>query len=203
MISILLLGGRQASGPGLAAENSYIAQLTRRFRADGLQPTVHTFYPIDLKEAGNWLKLQPLALYDLVVLQPDFGSLSSGILRQQLSILLGHVHMVRHRTVLITPLPQRTRKRLRTKRRAICLGVARRWVIPCLDTSAVLQAGDEFFQVGTDENLSAVAHELLASELHDAYYNLLMADGQPSADDLPSEAPAWRRYFYSYMTTRR
>ena len=203
MITILLIGGRQASGPGLSAGAGYVAQLTRRFNADGRQAAVHTMHPADLKDASNWLKLQPLANYDLVLLQPDFGTLSASELRQQLSILLGHVHVVRHRTLLITPLPQRARKMLRNKRRAICLEVARSWVIPFLDTTDILQSGDEFFQPGADEDLSAVAHELFASELYEAYATLADNDRQPAAIDLPVETPAWRRYFYSYITTRR
>lgn len=203
MLTILLLGGRQAQAPGLLPGAGYPAQLTRRFQADGLQPVLHVVLPTTLNQAGAWLKHQPLEPYDLILLQPNFDNLTGGELRQQLSVMLGHVQPVRHRTLLITPLPQRTNKSVRNKHKTICLEVARNWGIPCFDTTSVLQTGDEFFQAESPENLSAVAHELLGSELHEAYSSLTSLDSIPHSLIVHVEVPAWRRYFNSYMTTRR
>ena len=195
MATILLIAGRQANGPGLAGGSSYIAQLARRLQAGGLEPTVHRLQPTDLTAASAWLVKQPLSDYDLIVLQPDFGRLAAHKLRQQLSILLGHLYQVRSRTCLLTPLPQRGRSFRRTKQRAICLDVARNWGIPCFDTTGVLGPGEEFFQAGAREDLSAVAHELLGSELYEAVVGLTDPAGPPPALALPAEVPAWRRYF--------
>jgi hypothetical protein len=195
MATILLIAGRQANGPGLLGGSSYIAQLARRLQADGLEPAVHMLQPPDLNEASAWLAKQPLSRYDLIVLQPDFGRLEAHKLRQQLSILLGHLHLVRSRTFLLTPLPQRGRSFRRNQQRTICLDVARNWSIPCFDTTGVLGPGEEFFQAGTQEDLSAVAHELLGSELYEAVVGLTDPAGPPPALMLPAEVPAWRRYF--------
>ncbi len=195
MATILLIAGRQANGPGLPGGSSYMAQLTRRLQADGLEPVVYELQPPDLSEASMWLVNQPLSRYDLIVLQPDFGKLAFREVRQQLSILLGHLHQVRGRTCLLTPLPQRGRSFRRTQQRSICLDVARNWGIPCFDTTDILGAGDEFFQAGAQEDLSAVAHELLGSELYEVVVGLTSPDGPPPALVIPAEVPAWRRYF--------
>ncbi|MBO0935583.1 hypothetical protein J2I47_03380 [Fibrella sp. HMF5335] len=195
MITILLIAGRQANGPGLAAGSSYIAQLTRRLQADGLEPVVHLFRPFNLDEVSAWLAKQPLMRYDLVIFQPDFGKLLARKLRQQLSVVLGHLHPVRNRTFLLTPLPQRNRYFRRIRQRTICLAVARVWGIPCFDTTDILGSGEEFFQADAREDLSAVAHELLGSELYQAYHGLHDPSGPSLAVVLPAEVPAWRRYF--------
>lgn len=172
-----------------------MAQLTRRLRANGLESVVHLLCPRDLNEASAWLAEQPLRQYDLIMLQPDFGQLTAHKLRQQLSVLLGHLHPVRNRALLLTPLPQRGRSFRRIKQRTICLHVARSWGIPCFDTTGVLGRGEEFFQIGAQKDLSAVAHELLGSELYDAVVGLTDPAGPPPALVLPAGVPAWRRYF--------
>jgi hypothetical protein len=211
-MKILLLGGKQAFGPGLDAGKSYVAQLLRRLRADGYAVQLDQYGPLTLGEASDLLAKLRLYRYDVILLQLGEADTEAVIytplrklwlrlrrdratrlrqLRHQLATVLMLVQPYRHKTLLLSPLPQQTHSILHRLARYVFLDEARLWTVPSVDMDTVLESSQEFFQAKTDENLSPLAHELLGSELHS------LINDYEQLPPPPPDVPRWRRLFPS------
>jgi hypothetical protein len=211
-MKILLLGGIQAFGPGLANSKSYVAQLLRRLRADGHQVRLDQYGPLTLGEAGDLLAKLRLYQYDVILLQLGEADVEAVAytplhtlwlrlrrdratrlrqLRHQLATVLMLVQPFRHKTLLLSPLPQQTHSILHRLARYVFLDEARLWTVPSVDMNTVLESSPEFFQAGANENLSPLAHELLGSELHS------LLNEYEQLPPPPPDVPRWRRLFPS------
>lgn len=189
-MNILILGGKQASGAGLPDGKSYVAQFVRRLRAT--RPVRVDHRSVSLVEAGRVVRRLPLADYDLILLQFDLSvswlpntpirrlamraklwlaghHLSQlRLLRGQLADVLVQVRVVNRQVVLLSPLPQgrRLEQQFAELAEVIYAHESTQWQVPLFPVSQNLSGGDELFQPESADTLSAVAHELLASELH-------------------------------------
>ncbi|MEZ0541465.1 hypothetical protein [Fibrella arboris] len=191
MMNVLILGGAQACGPGLPNGKSYLDQFARRLRSFR-HPIQLDHRPVSLEEAVKLLPRLPLSDYDLILLQFDFSMewipakpldrlLLHGLirlkghqfsrlklLREQLVKVLLQVRVYNRQVVLMTPLPHRRglERSLLQLAQAIYLQESREWQVTLFDVGQHLVGGDELFQDDSANRLSAVAHELLGSELH-------------------------------------
>ena len=190
-MNILILGGRQACRPELSDGKSYVAQFARRLQAGG-QPVQIDCRFVSLSEAGGLLPRLRLAEYDLILLQFDLpvnwlpakpadrllmeiklclnGHRAARLnaLRTQLAHVLLQVRVFNRQVVLLSPLPHRRalEQWFLARAEAVHAQESREWQVPFFNVRRHLPGGDELFQPGSDHHLSAVAHELLASELH-------------------------------------
>ncbi|XWW44348.1 hypothetical protein JYG30_16420 [Fibrella sp. USSR17] len=190
-MNVLILGGKQACGPGLPDGKSYVAQFVRRLQAVRQSVKVD-FRAVTLTEANRLLPKLRLSEYDLILLQFDLPLnwlptepvrrlamqalfKLSGVriaplnsLRAQLADLLLQVRVFNRQVVILSPLPhtQRLEKQLLQLANSVYSQACTEWQVPLFNVSQCLAGGDELFQVETADQLSAVAHELLASELH-------------------------------------
>ncbi|MBO0948752.1 SGNH/GDSL hydrolase family protein [Fibrella forsythiae] len=190
-MKVLILGGTQACGPGLPPGKSYMAQFVRRLRSSRHQVQVDN-HLVNMVEAVRLLPQLRLSDYDLILLQFDspLGWLPSkpvGRLlmharfwlkrdrleqakkhREQLVQVLLQVRVYNRQVVLMSPLPHRNELEQQFIRitQAIYAQESREWQVPLFDLSQHLQGGDELFQAGSSDKLSAVAHEVVGSELH-------------------------------------
>ena len=190
-MNILVLGGKQTCGPGLPTGRGYLAQFLRRHRADRRSVQVD-YRPVTLAEATQLLPRLRLTVYDLIILQfdtplswlPKTASrrlLMRGTLglygqkmacfqdvRSQLSRVLLQVQLYRRQVVLMSPLPHagRLEQQVGQLTRTVYVQQSRDWQVPLFDVMAHLPGGDELFQADSPDHLSAVAHEVLGSELH-------------------------------------
>lgn len=190
-MNILILGSTQACGPGLPTGKSYTAQFVRRLRA-GRHPVEIDYRPVGMAEASRLLAQLHLSDYDLILLQ--FDSLLDWLpdepvarllmraklwlkrhrlaqlqpLRDHLVKILLQVRVHNRQVVLMSPLPHHKglEQQLVQLMHAVYVQESREWQVPLFDVSQHLSGGDELFQTGSSEKLSAVAHELLGSELH-------------------------------------
>ena len=87
---------------------------------------------------------------------------------RQLALILLQVQMHRRQVVLLSPLPHKRAPEQQAVQLAtyLCRQQARDWQVPLFDVAQCLTGGDELFQPHADDRLSAVAHELLGSDLH-------------------------------------
>lgn len=225
-MKILILGGRQALGPGLPDGKSYVGQLVRRLRADGYAVEVDQYGPLTLPEAVPLLSGLNLHDYDYLLLQlgdaeqaqpyrwaaltprrPAAGMASwwlrqvnqlhlwvrrhqtppMRLVRHQLATVLMLVQPYRHRTLVVSPLPQRRAESLLQQRltQTLFLDECQLWGVPCFDVAALLSHDSLFFQTETTDDLNGLAQELLGSALHT---QLLERDSTPTP-----ESPRWRR----------
>ena len=190
-MNVLILGGAQASGPGLPNGKSYVAQFIRRLRVNR-QPVQVDHHFVNMAEAVRLLPRLPLADYDLILLQLDlsFGWLPAQpvhrllmqgtfllngtrlsyvkTLRGQLAKVLLQVRVYNRQVVLMSPLPHQRglEQQLIRLARTVYVEESREWQVPLFDVSQRLSGGDELFLTGSSDKLSAVAHEVLGSELH-------------------------------------
>ena len=190
-MNVLVLSGKQACGPGLPAGKGYLAQLTKRLRGGKQAVQVH-HQSVSLPEAGRLLSRLCLTDYDLILLQFDLSV--SGLpvtpvgrllrrgklwllghrgtywneLRTHLSNILLQVRVFNRRVVLISPLPHAggLEQQLASLAGAVYAQASTEWEVPLFNVSHHLSGGEELFQSNVCGRLSAVAHELLASELH-------------------------------------
>lgn len=190
-MNILILGSTQACGPGLPTGKSYAAQFARRLRA-ARQPIEIDYRPVSMAEASRLLPKLRLSAYDLILLQFDspldwlpnkpVGRLMMRAklclkghrlaqlqtLRKQLVKVLLQVRVYNRQVVLMSPLPHREalEQQLVQLMCAVYVQESREWQVPFFDVSQHLSGGYELFQTGSVDKLSAVAHELMGSELH-------------------------------------
>lgn len=221
-MKVLVLGGKQAFGPGLACGQSFVGQLARRLRAEGGSVQIDQYGPLTLNEANTLLSGLRLHQYEVILLQFGEAELSALFraqrlswwgrllawgawllrgdhttpwrqLRHQLATVLMLVQPHRRHTLLLSPLPQRSPapKRVQRMARRLFLDEARLWAVPGVDVGTLLGTDTEFFQPGSATDLSALAHELLGSELH-----TLISERDQAEPSLPTVS-GWRRLFYS------
>lgn len=190
-MNILILGGTQACGPGLPTGKSYVAQFVRRLKS-GRHPIQIDQRSVSLAEAVLLLPQLRLAEYDLILLQFDapFDGLPAkpvsrlirqglfwlkgyrmaqlDTLREQLIKVLLQVRVHSRQVVLMSPLPHvgRLEQQLLQCIQTIYVQESRQWQVPLFSVGDHLPGGDELFQDGSVDQLNAVAHELLGSELH-------------------------------------
>ena len=191
-MNILVLGGKQAFGPGHPPGSGYVAQLARRVRARG-QAVALDHYPVSLPEAIRLIPRLRLAAYDLILLQfdPPLETVPAsaparlalrlklrvwgqrlGVWRafgQQLATVLVQVRAVRHQVVLLTPLPHRRgleQQMGQLAQQRVYAPQSNDCQIFLFDVGQHLTGGEETFQASSSHLLSAVAHEVLGSELH-------------------------------------
>ena len=190
-MNILVLGGKQACGPGLPNGKGYLAQFLRRLNADRQSVQVD-YRPVSLYEATQLLPRLRLTAYDLIILQVDGPAdwlpktaarrlLMRGVLslygqklahfrevRSQLARILLQVQLYRRQVVLMSPLPHENslEQQVGQLTRTVYAQQSRDWHVPFFDVTRHLPGGDELFQAGASGQLSAVAHEVLGSELH-------------------------------------
>ncbi len=190
-MNILIVGGEQACGPGLPTGKSYVAQLIRRIRVARHSVQVDYRY-MTLAESSKLLPRLHLADYDLILLQFDLPLnelparpvsrilmrarllldtkrlTQMKILREQLAKALLQVRVYNRQVVLMSPLPHSRglEQQVIQIAHSVYVQESRDWQVPLFDVSQRLAGGNELFQTGSTDRLSAVAHELLGSELH-------------------------------------
>ncbi len=191
-MNILILGGKQAFGPGLPPGRGYVAQLVRRVRAQG-QTIAVDHHPVSLAEAIALIPRLRLERYDLILLQFDQVPLPLPVMaparlalrlklrlggsrlavwqpvRQQLATVLTQLRAYRHRVVLLGPLPHRQpleNQLAQLARRVVYAPLCHDCQVFLFDVSQHLTGSEAEFQSNSTNQLSAVAHEVLGSELH-------------------------------------
>jgi len=190
-MNVLILGGKQACGPGLPGGKGYIAQFVRRLQA-ARQSVRVDYRPVSIVESNRLVARLQLADYDLILLQFDLPTdwlpatpvrrlamrATLGLsgtrlvqlksLRYQLASLLMQVRVFNRQVVILSSLPHRRplEQQLIQLADSIYTQECTEWQVPLFNVSHYLSGGDELFQAGSADQLSAVAHELLASELH-------------------------------------
>jgi hypothetical protein len=196
--SLLLLIDCPPTGFGLSVGQSFGEQLGRRFQQLGYTLTIDTRPLTVSDDLGNWLRNLPLAEYDLIVIQPPlrdlpgprFGLADAWLRRTGRSAGLGSLVEVvlvplrghRHRTLLLTPFPHRSRAKNQVIWRAgQCLtDLGEQVGLVVLDTAQLIGTGEEYFLPYDPARLSAVGHELIGSWLYDFYWQRpvpVLADG--------------------------
>lgn len=190
-MNILVLGGIQASGPGLPSGKSYMAQFIRRLKTPR-QPVQVDYYCVGLADAVDLIPQLQLAHYDLILVEiaPDLAWLPTSTgrrlllrgklamrghrlnslktMRRQLATLLLQVRVVHQQVVMLSPFPREKGLERQVIRQinSIWEQECRDLHIPYFNLDQHLQGGDELFLPDSPRRLSAVAHELVGSELH-------------------------------------
>lgn len=190
-MNVLILSGAQACKLDVHAGKSYVAQFVRRL-GGGKSSVQVAHYVVDMPEAMQLLPRLHLASYDLILLQFDLplgwlpvrpisrlvmqgrlwlnGAklLPLKMLREQLAQIAVQVRVCNRQVVLLSPLPHRRglERSVLKLAQMVYEQESRQWQVPLFDVSSHLSGGDELFQTGSPTKLSAVAHEVLGSELH-------------------------------------
>ncbi len=183
--SLLLLTDCPSPDYGLLEGQSFGEQLGRRLQQQGYDLTSHRHQIPPVDELTDWLRQQPLAEYDLIVIQPRLVDLlgpnpkptwinwdrnwsrTSPMAMQMLVPLRAH----RHRTLLLTPFLHQCRVQNRLIDRAIArlIELGEQTGLTVFDTGRLLGVGDEYFLPHDPARLNAVSHELIGSWLYDFY----------------------------------